>query len=184
MSEFTECYQLLAGDVAEGAALLERAGLSGWAFPAQNGWVTVVVERPYTTEPDPPLIDANQGVLALFVNAEDHGWSLSFWEGAALRSHYRCEWDDEITADTSGLSPPELRRLLAPAVADPTARPAGRGGPRGPARRRRPRSRSSPATVRPSRAARLLGFPNADWISGDYLARGDDRAAHATRITR
>ena len=181
MSEFTECYQLLAGDVAEGAALLHRAGLSGWAFPAENGWVTVVVERSYTTEPDPPLIEANQGVLALFVNAEDHGWSLSFWEGASLRSDYRCEWDDQITADTSALSPQELRRLLAPVVEDPQldqllavlevppddddldALATGDGPPQ--------------------RAARLLGFPNDAWISGDYLARGDDRAAPAVRVT-
>jgi hypothetical protein len=181
MSEFTECYQLLAGDVAEGAALLERAGLPGWALPAESGWVTVVVERPYTTEPDPPLIEANRGVLALFVNAEDHGWSLSFWEGPALRSHYRCDWDDEITADTSGLDLDALRRLLSPTVAeqsldrlaealevlpddDDLARSALGEGP-------------------PQQAARLLGFPNTGWISGAYLAGGDDRVAQAVRVT-
>jgi hypothetical protein len=182
MSEFTECYQLLAGDVSEGATLLERAGLSGWAFPAENGWVTVVVERPFTGDADPSLIQANRGVLALFVDAEDHGWSLSFWEGPDLRSRYRCDWDDEIVADTSGLNPEGLRRLLSPALAAPSLDQLGEllevppddddldalatgDGP-------------------PQRAARLLGFPNAGWMSGDYLARGDDRAAQAVRVTR
>lgn len=182
MSEFTECYQLLAGDVAEGAALLERAGLPGWAFPAEDGWVTVVVERAYTAEPDPPLIAANQGALALFVNAEDHGWSFALWEGPELRSAYRCDWDFEIVADTSGLDLGALRRLLAPACSDQAIDELGQ------LLQVPPTDDDLDAMIDgdgpPQRAARLLGLPNTAWISGDYLARGDDdRVAPAVRVT-
>lgn len=182
MSEFTECYQLLADDIAEGAALLERAGLAGWALPAERGWVTVVVEREYTAEPDAPLVAANRGVLALFVNAEDHGWSLTLWEGPERRATYRCDWDVEITADTSGLDLDAVRRLLSPAAAPASLDQLGE------LLRAAPTDDDLEALAfgdgPPQRAAHLLGFPNTDWISGSYLATGDDRTADAVRVSR
>jgi hypothetical protein len=180
MSEFTECYQLLADDVADGVALLERAGLPGWAFPPRDGWVTVVVERPYTTEPDPPLIAANQGVLLLFVNAEDHGWSLTLWEGPDERSHYQAEWELDIEVDASRLDLDAFRRLVGPAVPGERmdAVVAALGSP--------PEfdavrwvTEGNPA----QQVAGLLGLPNAEWISGEQLGDGeDDRAAEATYV--
>src|SRR5262245_8749918 len=122
MSEFSESFHLRAEDQAEGVALLERSGLAGWAYAPTNGWVTVVVDRDFSGEPEPALVEANQGVLLLYVNAEDHGWGLTLWEGPDLRSAYEAEWTEEMSADTRRLDLGALKRVLAPELGDEVTR--------------------------------------------------------------
>lgn len=174
MSEFSESFHLWADDQAAGVALLERSGLAGWVYRPSNGWVTVVLDRDFSGEGDPALTEANEGVLLLYVNAEDHGWSLTVWEGSAERSAYEAEWTEEMSTKTRKLDLNEVKRLLGPAIGDERVAnliallraPLDEG-----------EWDSWIADGNPGhRAARLLGLEHADWLSGPYLAADDSEA--------
>ena len=175
MSEFSESFHLLADGQAAGVALLERAGLAGWVYRPANGWVTVVLDRDFSGEGDPALIEANEGVLLLYVNAEDHGWSLTVWEGSTERSAYEAEWTEEMSTKTRKLDLNEVKRLLAPAIGEESAH-------RLMELLRAPLAESDwdswIADGNPGhRAARLLRLEHADWLSGMYLAAEPSAAA-------
>jgi hypothetical protein len=182
MSEFSESFHLRADDTAAGVALLERAGLPGWVLPAEGGWVTVVVERDFTGEPEPALVAANDGVLLLYVNAEDHGWSLTAWDGTTEVSHYEAEWTDDIAADTSrldvdalgarlggveGADVDALRTILADDLSGLDVQEVVRWVQIG-----------NPG----HRAAAAIGLTNVSWLSGDYLRNDDGRVEDAVRV--
>lgn len=44
MSEFSDSYHLRSNNQQDGVDLLRAAGLRGYVFPPENGWVTVVAE--------------------------------------------------------------------------------------------------------------------------------------------
>jgi hypothetical protein len=181
VSEFSESFHLRSDDQAEGVDLLRRSGLAGWVFPPADGWVTIVVERDFTGEPEPALTAANTGVLLLYVNAEDHGWSLTLWEGSEERSHYEAEWTEDMSVDRARHRPDEVRRMLSAALpAKRLARlEAVIDAPVDDEAWEQWLTDGMPAV----RAADALGLPNTTWMSGDYLRHGgDDRAAAAIRV--
>ncbi|RAP76143.1 hypothetical protein [Paenibacillus montanisoli] len=109
MSEFSESYHLVGKDRREGIALLTRAGLSGYVYPAINDWITLLPSGPIYTQNE-ELIANNHGMLLYYAYAEDHGWSFSLYEGDKLICRYDCSWDEEIVHDVSEL---HAERLLA-----------------------------------------------------------------------
>lgn len=94
MSEFSESYHLRSTDIADGISLLRRAGLKGYVFPPQQGWVSIVAEE-NSFAPDQRIVSENQGSLLHYVSAEDHGWSFALFEHQRLVCGYDCGWDDD-----------------------------------------------------------------------------------------
>jgi hypothetical protein len=95
MSEFSDSYQLKSSTTSDGVSLLRRAGLDGYVFPAENGWVTILADGPMF-EPNDQLIDNNVGVLLHYMYAEDHGWSVEVYQGLDLVTQHECEWDPRL----------------------------------------------------------------------------------------
>jgi hypothetical protein len=172
VSEFSESWHLVADDEADGAALLDRAGVAGWVFPASGGWVTIVPEASFGQGPHESLPAANTGLLAHYVHAEDHGWQLDVWAGRLPVGSQEVEWTEELdvrsrldadrladAVEAARPEPPldrtELRRLLEVDEASLESMLM---------------SLRSPAP----QVAALLGWGEYDWLSGDYLA--DDGA--------
>jgi hypothetical protein len=95
MSEFSDSYHLRSNNQQDGVALLRAAGLRGYVFPPQNGWVTVVAEGE-EFDPNQRLIGAAPGVLLHYVHPEDHGWAFELYRAGKILAAYAIEWDDEI----------------------------------------------------------------------------------------
>ncbi|QHW31680.1 hypothetical protein GZH47_13065 [Paenibacillus rhizovicinus] len=111
MSEFSESYHLVSGKQEEGAALLRKAGLSGYVFPARNNWVTLLPSGGIF-EYNEDLIAKNGGILLHYVYAEDHGWSFTLYERTSQIAHYSCYWEEEIVHDRSELNLDAMMGLL------------------------------------------------------------------------
>ena len=105
MSEFSCSYHLKTESVDDCVNLIKKANTTGFVFPARDGWVSFVVDVPdYVFSKS--LIDANDGVLLNFINAEDHGWSFEVFNNSSkvckFESYY-CEEDDEdMDEETDG----------------------------------------------------------------------------------
>lgn len=95
MSEFSDSYHIRSDNQQDGVDLLRAAGLQGYVFPAENGWVTVVAEGE-AFEPNQRLIRAAPGVLLHYVSAEDHGWAFELYRAGKTLSSYEAEWDHDI----------------------------------------------------------------------------------------
>ena len=162
MSEFSESFHLLTDDRTEAEALVRQSGLTGWTLPpSSGGWTPVVIDRDFTGEPDDHLVQANTGVLVLYVCAEDHGCELTVWSGAETIGHYRAEWTEEVEVedhldpatvqaaigDRVEIDAAELEAALSVAVIESSLDPA--------------------SGVR--RAAAALGLGPVDWLSAAYL---------------
>jgi hypothetical protein len=108
MSEFSESYHLEGDDQQAGIHLLQRAGLDGFVFPPQRGWVTIIPRSEFGAPPE-SLLEANQGRLLRWLLDQDAGWVFQVYTGPILASHYECRWldwrtwDSQIRVDTSGL---------------------------------------------------------------------------------
>ncbi|WP_088043250.1 hypothetical protein [Bacillus sp. EAC] len=95
MSEFSESYHLFSNDQKDGIELLKRSFVRGFVYPEKNNWVTIipsgrkfhVIRR---------FIKNNKGVLIHLINAEDHGWSLSIYDGIKRTFHFECSWEEDI----------------------------------------------------------------------------------------
>ena len=163
MSEFSESHHLRTDDQAEAVELLERARRSGWVFPPANGWTMIVVDAPFDGEPDPTLVAANEGLLLHYVNAEDHGWGFSVFDGTDAVSTYEIEWTDEVDVDDEELDLDALRARL-PHVADEQWQAIER-------ELGEPDEDALVALVNPGhRVAAALGLAQVEWVSGPYLA--------------
>lgn len=103
MSEFSQSYHLASDSVDDGSALLRRAGAAGWIFPPGNGWVTLLPDPDTFGEPLPALLGANTGTLVHYLNAEDHGWTFTIYQGGDVACAYGCSWEDELSVETSRL---------------------------------------------------------------------------------
>jgi hypothetical protein len=113
VSEFSESHHLATRDQADGVALLQRAGLRGLVFPpSPSGWTAVVPESPFTSDPSAELVEANEGVLLYYVNAEDHGWGLAAFEGAELVFEAQTEWDFDVEVQGDPAALPALWSAL------------------------------------------------------------------------
>ena len=93
MSEFSCSYHLKTESVDDCINLIKRANTTGFVFPARDGWISFVVD-----EPDfifsKSLIDANDGILLNFINAEDHGWSFEVFNNSSKVCKFECDYDD------------------------------------------------------------------------------------------
>lgn len=95
MSQFSEIYYLYSTDQNDGVGLLRRAWLRGFVYPSSNNWVTIIPNGS-KFQPIKRLINSNRGVLLHLINAEDHGWSVSIYDGKKRTFHYECTWEEEI----------------------------------------------------------------------------------------
>lgn len=111
MSEFSESYHLRGEGIEEGVALLRRAGLKGYVFPPENGWISMVAEQ-NSFEPDQRITSQNRGTLLHFFSAEDHGWGFAVFEDEKVVCAYTCGWDDDVRIDDSQYSAAVLARVL------------------------------------------------------------------------
>lgn len=119
MSEFSQSYHLRTDAQADGVALLERAGLGGWVFPPGNGWVSFVpLPDPYG-EPTSELVQANRGTLLFYMNAEDHGWVFTIFEGPQPVSSYGCGWEDDLDVQDEQLDASLVDALVRDGAMDP-----------------------------------------------------------------
>lgn len=100
MSEFSESYHLRASELQEGVDLLRRAGLGGYVFPPENGWVTILPEGEIF-EPNQRLVRASTGVLLHYMHAADHGWGFALYRDGQRIAGYEAEWDNDfrVTVD-------------------------------------------------------------------------------------
>ena len=103
MSEFSQSYHLASDDAGDAEALLRRAGVAGWVFPPGNGWVTLLPDPDIFGEPLPALVAANTGTLVHYLNAEDHGWTFTIFQGAEVVCAYGCSWEDELAIEDARL---------------------------------------------------------------------------------
>lgn len=95
MSEFSESYHLFSTKQNDGMKLLKRAWLQGFVYPEINNWVTII-PKGSIFQPNRRLINSNTGILIHLVNAEDHGWSFSIYDGKKRTFHYECTWEEDI----------------------------------------------------------------------------------------
>lgn len=119
MSEFSQSYHLRSADPAEAVALLERAALSGWVFPAGNDWVTFLPHPDEFGEPLPALVAANQGFMVFYLNAEDHGWLFTVFDGERPMSSYGCSWEEDLEIQDDQLDPALVEQLVRTGAVDP-----------------------------------------------------------------
>src|SRR5262245_5368123 len=112
MSEFSQSYHLRTSDEADGVALLERAGRSGWVMTPGDEWVTVIAFPDTFGEPLPAMVEANEGLLVFYLNAEDHGWLFTVFQGAQPVSSYGCSWEEALDVQDDQLDPGLVETLV------------------------------------------------------------------------
>ncbi|WP_395699469.1 hypothetical protein [Aquabacterium sp.] len=161
MSEFSESYHLRSPSRRDASSLLARAGLAGFVFPAQDGWVSFVAAgTPF--QPNATLLAANEGLLLRWAYGEDHGWGFDLHGGTQRLLGYGCDWEDEIRFD-AGFDPVALERALGLALP----------GLRGTAGRRifAPGGFEQLFEYKPAYAfAAALGLRHYRWLSYAYLS--------------
>jgi len=95
VSEFSESYHLFSTEQNDGVKLLKRAWLRGYVYPVSNNWVTII-PKGKSFQPNKRLINNNKGTLVHLINAEDHGWSISIYDGNKRTFHFECSWEEEV----------------------------------------------------------------------------------------
>ncbi|MCL2252786.1 MAG: hypothetical protein FWC12_12845 [Treponema sp.] len=91
MSEFSCSYHLKTENINDCIDLVKKANVSGFLFPMKNGWVSFVIDEP-DFKFSKKLIDANDGVLLNFINAEDHGWSFEIFNKNDKVCRFECDY--------------------------------------------------------------------------------------------
>jgi hypothetical protein len=175
MSEFSESYHLRSERADDAIELLRATRRKGYVYPPVNGWVSFVADDG-VFEPDERIVAAARHPLLHFVSAEDHGWSFTLFDGGKAVSAYRCDWEDDITADDSRYSREALQRLIPSAqtsLLDELER------------RFRPTDFDGLLELSPSRLlAQALGLEHYDWLSYEYIAsESPDRRRDVTEVT-
>jgi hypothetical protein len=161
MSEFSESYHLRSERAEDAMEILRLAKRKGYVYQPVNGWVTFVAENG-VFEPDERIVAAARLPLLHFVSAEDHGWSFTLFDRGKVVSGYRCEWENDITADDSSYSRETLQRLV------PSAEPSLLDELE---RLMHPTDFDELFEVNRSRLfAQALGLEHFDWLSYDYIA--------------
>ncbi|TYP79876.1 hypothetical protein [Paenibacillus methanolicus] len=112
MSEFSQSYHLRTENKQDAVLLMKSAGKRGFAFEPANGWTTFVVEGAEFAADD-SIAEQNGGLLAHYVYAEDHGWTLTIFNKRILAFDYRCHWEEELVIEADVLDLSLLRRLIA-----------------------------------------------------------------------
>lgn len=98
MSEFSEVYFLKSNDTVDVVRLLKKADVSGYIYPARDGWVAFVANTKPLFEFSEKLKVVNEGVLLQFVNAEDHGWGFEVCNNNGTICSYYCTINEEMYA--------------------------------------------------------------------------------------
>lgn len=80
MSEFSNSFHLRSNDVREGVELLRRAGVPGYVYPPERGWVPVVFPHGMGGS-DERVVAANRGLSVHYDYAEDHGVQVDLYQG-------------------------------------------------------------------------------------------------------
>jgi len=111
MSQFSESYHLKTKDMQDGIMLLQKAGKRGFVFSESNGWVTLVAEGE-AFMPNEGLINSNTGILLHFMNAEDHGWGFTLYDGNKQISQYSCFWEEDLIIEDSDLNIKALGEII------------------------------------------------------------------------
>lgn len=95
MSEFSESYHLFSNEHKDAIELLKRSFVRGFVYPERKNWVTIIPKgRKFKV--NRRLVHHNKGILIHLINAEDHGWSLSIYDGRKRTFHYECSWDEDL----------------------------------------------------------------------------------------
>lgn len=82
-------------------------------FPlAETSWVTVVPETSEHGQVNQAVVNSNRATLMHLVNAEDHGWQFSLYEGRDRKSDYSCMWEDDVQVTDDDLDLGLVRRLV------------------------------------------------------------------------
>jgi hypothetical protein len=81
MSELSNSFHVRSSDVREGVELLRRAGVPGYVYPPENGWVPVVFPHGMGGS-DERVVAANRGLSVHYDYAEDHGVQVDLYQGA------------------------------------------------------------------------------------------------------
>jgi len=175
MSEFSESYHLRSERADDAIELLRLVKRKGYVYQPVNGWVSFVAEGG-VFEPDERIVAAARHPLLHFVSAEDHGWSFTLFDRGKVVSAYRCDWENDITADDSKYSRQALQQLV------PSAQPALLDELE---RRLHPRDFDELLKVKSSRLlAQALGLQHYDWLAYDYIASDSpDNHPDVTEVT-
>jgi hypothetical protein len=121
VSEFSQSYHLVSDSKDDAVALLKRAGMRGWVFEPGNGWVTLLISPDEFGEPNKALVAANTGTLLYYLNAEDHGWTFSLYQGAGVVSAYGCSWEGAVEVEDDALDIGVLEAIIAENLPDKAA---------------------------------------------------------------
>ena len=160
MSEFSESYHLRSERADDAIEILRLAKRKGYVYQPANGWVSFVAEDG-VFEPDERIVAAARLPLLHFVSAEDHGWSFTLFDRGNVVSAYRCNWENDITADDSRYSRETLQRLV------PSAHPSSLDELE---RRLHPTDIDELLAVNRSRLfAQAVGLEHYEWLSYDYI---------------
>lgn len=101
MSQAFESYHLRTTNIAEAVSMLKAAGLRGFVFPSQNGWVSFCPEGlPFAQNDN--LIARNVGTMIQVACSEDFGWTFIVFLKQQIAFLY-----DSPGPDYSGTSPIE-----------------------------------------------------------------------------
>ncbi|KGE16808.1 hypothetical protein [Paenibacillus wynnii] len=164
MSEFSESYHLLSNNQQEGVSLLQNAGIGGFVFPETNNWVTLLPEGDIF-ELNNELISHNPGVLLHYIYAEDHGWSLSVFEGTNQTFHYECTWEEEVENNYQEINKSKIIEIMnrnPSKEKDITAFEISKYF--------KIRDQEELFELIPAyRVAELIGLSNFEWISYEYM---------------
>jgi hypothetical protein len=158
MSEFSESLFVRSHTIQSAIDLLRAAGVAGFAFPSENGWVPVAYSRGAhigDTRNLQSILAANPGALLHYSYAEDHGCWLDLYERDVRVGRLKASFEQQNARFDRGefLS----RRLMTTEGADATeAWVAG-------AHRYLAREKRDEYIV-----ARALGLPRFAWFSYEY----------------
>ena len=94
MSEFSCSYHLKSDSIDDCIKLIRKANVTGFVFPAREGWVSFVVDEPDFVFSE-KLMDANDGILLNFISAEDHGWSFEVYSKNTKVCKFECYYSED-----------------------------------------------------------------------------------------
>ncbi len=91
MGEVSESAHLRTENVEHAVALLKRAKVAGYVFPARNGWVSFVHEPGDENRLD--LTQANEKLLVFYDYAADHGCWVTVYDGKKPVTRLKAPFD-------------------------------------------------------------------------------------------
>lgn len=168
MSEFSESFHLRSNDAQAAVALLHSAGVDGYVFAAQDGWVSFVYEgdEPPARDHFDSIVGAAPALLLHYDYAEDHGCRVTVFDAGKRVARLSTSFD----ARKGSFDRDEFVKLglLTARDAEQIATWVSLGA-------------AGPA------AAEALGLPHHQWLSFEYvaqaLARGSALAGNPTFVS-